>query len=110
MSDLPGQNQSPGRLPNEDRSPIAFCAVFLLRITATAGPAFDDGFGHRRLADMMRARPPGVIFRGERLKRTLDRCFNRDTFPYRSDAGRIDDVHASSSIFCLNANSASDQN
>src|SRR5690349_24601397 len=63
--DLPRDDDPVRRLPDEHRSPLAVGAVFLLGVAAPARAALDDRPLHRRLPDVMAARPPAVVFRRE---------------------------------------------
>src|SRR5262245_37592502 len=67
--DLPGEHEAMWRFPDEHGAPVAFGAVGLLGVAAPAGTRFDDGLLHRRLPDVMAARPPAVVLRGKHLER-----------------------------------------
>ena len=58
LRDLPRDHESVRRIPLEDLAPVAFGAVLLPRVAAAADLAFDDAARHRRLADVVTARPP----------------------------------------------------
>src|ERR1035438_6691281 len=66
--DLPGHHEAPRRFPFRDFAPIAIRAVRLLAVAAPADAAFHEAAFHRRLTDMVAARPPTVDSRGEHLK------------------------------------------
>src|ERR1700704_3592833 len=71
QGDLPGHHESARRLPGQDAAPVAVGTGHLLGVAAATHPALDDALLHRRLADVVLARPPAVQLRGEHLERTL---------------------------------------
>src|SRR4051812_49346441 len=66
--ELPGQHHTVGRVPDQHLADVALGAVFADRVPASADPWFQHGPGHRRLADVVLARPPAVHPGGEHLE------------------------------------------
>src|SRR5262245_38605008 len=61
--DLPGQNQTPRRVPHAHAAPITFSTVRCALEPAAAGTRLDDrGLGGRAPDMMGRGRPPGAVF------------------------------------------------
>src|SRR5262245_21135830 len=88
VRDLPGEDEAPGRVPDEDGAPIRFGRVGLLGVAAPSHPALDHGAQHLRAADVMRLRPPGVDLGREHVERVGGRRMDDDGFAYR-DLGEV---------------------
>src|SRR5260370_1321864 len=71
------------RLSPENFSPVAFRAVGLFAVAASADAAFENGALQGRVSDVMAARPPTIEARGEYLKRAFRAGFHRDALPFR---------------------------
>src|SRR5258706_4699678 len=80
VRDLPREHEPMRRLPDEHRPPITLGAVLLLGVAAAAGFSFDDRLRHRRLADVVSARPPRVVPVREYFERVLDARVHDDRF------------------------------
>src|SRR5215472_3055666 len=83
--DPPRDDQAMWRLPDQDAAPVAFAAILLFAVAAAAHAAFDDSFRHRRFADVMRSRPPGVEAFGEDTEGAGGVGLNGDCFTYGCD-------------------------
>src|SRR5215469_10883694 len=76
VRDLPGHHEAARRLPYQNLAPVAVGSVDLFAIAAPAGPAFNDCLLHWRLADVVRARPPGIDPLGEHLEGAFRTCLH----------------------------------
>src|SRR5262249_34555488 len=89
VRDLPGHHEAARRLPFQDLTPVAIGAVDLLAVAAPAGPAFNDRFLHGRLADVVRAGPPGIDPLCEHLKGPFRAGLHGDALANRCDRSLI---------------------
>src|SRR3954447_12904452 len=96
-ADLPGPHEAMRRLPHQHRSPLAIAAVLLLRVEASADTSLDDGARHRRLADVMRSRPPEIEFGCEHVERPLLIRLHCDRLAH-CGAGRLRRFHVIASV------------
>lgn len=87
VGDHPGQNQKGGRLPYEDLSPIAFGPIFVRAVAASTWTTFNCIAGHRRLTDVVGARPPAIMMPGEDLESTIGTRFHGHGLENRLDRG-----------------------
>src|SRR5262249_4834138 len=81
VRDLPRPHEPMRRLPHRDVSPRTIRPVFLFAVAAPADERLDDRFLHRRLADVMRTRPPRIETVGEDAERALDGRVDGDALP-----------------------------
>ncbi len=80
---FPGHQESFRRFPLQNFSPVAFRAVGLFAVAASADAAFENGALQGSLSDVMAAWPPTIEARGEYLKRAFRAGFHRDALLYR---------------------------
>src|SRR5262245_11949640 len=111
-SDLPGDDDTGRRLPDQDAAPRAVGPVDLLAVTPAPGLAFDNRSLHRGRADVMSAGPPGVEAPCEHVERPIHGRIHADRFQYGRHSALVYCRHRSSSwsAAVLNAASASVQN
>src|SRR5262245_53020120 len=82
VRDLPSHDESIRRFPNQNASPVALAAVFLLAITTATDSSFQNRLLQGRLADVMRPRPPCIESRRIHVERPLHTGLHRYALPH----------------------------